>query len=188
MVWVVKTDIIFCPTFLRSVTFFVCPFMSSVAEISASGKPTDGRQLTGVQREHHNILAPPLRGGGGEDGWVDLGGYLFHAGIGSTHHFPEEKKDQKCPASFLPFPLPVSHTAISKSCFGYFGGPVEDEIREPWRRKLRNYIDDYCTVYKFVPGFYVPVYDYCSANKELYSVYHTSIIRVSLQPVDRDYI
>ena len=97
--------------------------MSSVAEISAGRQPTDGRQLTGVQREHHNILAPPLRGGGGEDGWVDLGGYLFHAGIGSTHHFPVEKKDQKCPASFLPTISGISYKRRASVTFiGPCGG------------------------------------------------------------------
>jgi hypothetical protein len=49
---------------------------------------------------------------------------------------------------------------------------VEDEIRELWRRKLRNIS---CTLYIFVPGFYVPVNYYCSANKEL-STHYTCII------------
>jgi hypothetical protein len=56
---------------------------------------------------------------------------VFHAGIGSTHHFPLEKKDQKCPASFLPFPLPVSHAAISKVVLRLL-------YRALWRMKSAN--------------------------------------------------
>jgi hypothetical protein len=49
---------------------------------------------------------------------------------------------------------------------------VEDEIREQWRRKLRNIS---CGLYIFVLVFYVPGYYYCSANKEL-STHYTYII------------
>ncbi len=106
---------------------------------------------------------------------MDLGGCVFHAGIGSTHHFPGEEKDQKCPASFLPFPLPVSQTAISKKSANR--GEENSAIT------LTTTVL-YISLFPDFMGQSITIAQRIKSS----SVYHTSIIRVSLQPVDRDYI
>jgi hypothetical protein len=67
-----KTLIILILVPQLSFTFFCLPLMSNVAVISASWQPTDGRQLTGVQREHHKYSRPHYGGGGGGrmGGWT----------------------------------------------------------------------------------------------------------------------
>ncbi len=50
------------------------------------------------------------------------------------HPFPTEKNQSA---------IPLHLTIISH----FWEGTVEEEIREPWRRKLRNYVDDYISLF-----------------------------------------
>jgi hypothetical protein len=50
-------------------------------------------------------------------------------------------------------------------------------------KKEENTATLLAAIYKVVPGFYMPVFTYCSANKKLYKkhVYHLSLVTVAMR-------
>jgi hypothetical protein len=158
--------------------------MSYAAVLSASRQPTDGRQLTGVQREHHNILAPHYGGGGRMGGWTSEDMYSKRVSA-LPIIFLWRRRIKSVP---LPYPLPVSHKAILKSCFGYFIGPCGGWNPRTVEKKTPQLHWWLHVLYiSLFPDFMCQSITIAQRIKSS-SVYHTSIIRISLQPVDRDYI